>query len=98
VVFAGKTFGMAHGHLFASKGRKEALLHAFPRANFVLYGHTHQAHLEQIGQVTVINPGSAGPKRFSQPVTAGILALRAEGWDWKLYDLETGALLSTQQD
>jgi hypothetical protein len=97
VVFAGKTFGMAHGHLFAGKGRVKALLSAFPHANFVLYGHTHQAHFEQIGHVTVINPGSAGPKRFSQPVTAGILELRAETWDWKLYDLETGTITSEQQ-
>ena len=98
VVFAGKTFGMTHGHLFAVRGRTEALLHAFPNANFVLYGHTHQAHFEQIGHVTVINPGSAGPKRFSQPITAGILELRAEGFHWMLYNLETGAIISPQSD
>jgi putative phosphoesterase len=34
-------------------------------ADFVLYGHTHAQIVRQVGQVTVINPGSAGDARDS---------------------------------
>lgn len=97
--FAGWRFGIAHGHVFPGKGRTDALLHAFPDADFVLYGHTHQARLERVTResgkiVTIINPGAAGPKRFNQPVTAGILELFDDGFAWALHDLETGDVIS----
>jgi putative phosphoesterase len=33
------------------------------KADFVLYGHTHQQIVRRIGQVLVVNPGSAGEAR-----------------------------------
>ncbi|HDJ26706.1 MAG TPA: metallophosphoesterase [Aciduliprofundum sp.] len=36
----------------------------------VLYGHTHQWHLEKIGKTTVLNPGSAYGLLFSEPTMA----------------------------
>lgn len=34
----------------------------------VVFGHSHRPHLEQKGRVLLLNPGSAGPKRFGKPV------------------------------
>jgi putative phosphoesterase len=49
---------------------------AFPDAEIIVYGHTHQPHLELVDRtVTVMNPGSAGPRRFSLPVSVGIVEL-----------------------
>jgi putative phosphoesterase len=90
VAFMGRRFGLTHGHLVAPKDRTRALLNAFPDADFVIYGHTHVPKFEKIGKTTVLNPGSAGAKRFRQPVTAGILELTPEDYRWSLHDFETG--------
>ncbi|MGH7537184.1 MAG: metallophosphoesterase family protein [Gemmatimonadales bacterium] len=54
-----------------------AALHtAFPAAEIIVYGHTHKPMLELVDRtVTVMNPGSAGPRRFNLPVSVGILEL-----------------------
>src|SRR5262245_13985522 len=39
----------------------------------VLSGHSHQPKIEERGGVLYVNPGSAGPRRFSLPVTIGRL-------------------------
>ena len=41
----------------------------------VLYGHTHQPKIETKDGVLYFNPGSAGPKRFSLPVSVGYLEI-----------------------
>lgn len=49
---------------------------AFPEADIIVFGHTHTPVLELLDRtVTVMNPGSAGPKRFSLPVSLGIMEL-----------------------
>jgi uncharacterized protein len=37
----------------------------------VIYGHSHQPAMEWRDGVLFFNPGSAGPRRFSLPVTVG---------------------------
>jgi len=39
----------------------------------VVSGHSHQPKIEERENVLYFNPGSAGPKRFKLPVTAGYL-------------------------
>jgi uncharacterized protein len=41
----------------------------------VVSGHSHLAHIEVLRGVVYFNPGSAGPKRFSQPVTLGFVTV-----------------------
>jgi putative phosphoesterase len=49
---------------------------AFPAAEIIVYGHTHKPLLELVDRtVTVVNPGSAGPRRFNLPVSVAILEL-----------------------
>jgi putative phosphoesterase len=35
----------------------------------VIYGHTHRPKAEWRGDVLYLNPGSAGPRRFQDPIT-----------------------------
>jgi len=56
----------------------EALHAAFPRAEILVYGHTHKPLLELVDRtVTVMNPGGAGHPRFGIPPSVGILELEA---------------------
>ncbi len=54
-----------------------AKLHeAFPRAEIIVYGHTHLPLLELVDRtVTVMNPGGAGPARFDLKPSVGIMEL-----------------------
>lgn len=56
-----------------------AELHAaFPKAEIIVYGHTHKPLLELVDRtVTVMNPGGAGHPRFGIPPSVGILELEA---------------------
>ena len=42
----------------------------------VVSGHSHQPSIEQRGAVLYVNPGSAGPRRFKLPISAGELILK----------------------
>jgi putative phosphoesterase len=49
-----------------------------PRAanvDVVLYGHSHKPDITTRDNVLYLNPGSAGPRRFSLPVTVALLHL-----------------------
>lgn len=59
---------VTHGHQFGSPTPRR-LAGAHPGAGLVVFGHSHQPVVERIGDTLVVNPGSAGPRRFSQPVT-----------------------------
>ena len=41
----------------------------------VISGHSHQAAVETRNGVLYLNPGSAGPRRFRQPVTLALLKI-----------------------
>ena len=43
-----------------------------------IFGHTHQPKVDWCGDALLVNPGSAGPKRFSLPRGIGILTIRKE--------------------
>ncbi len=45
----------------------------------VIYGHSHKPLAETRNGVLYLNPGSAGPRRFSLPITVAILELSAAG-------------------
>ncbi len=66
---------VTHGDQFGHP-TPENLHSAFPRADIIVYGHTHRPLLELVDRtVTVINPGGAGPGRFGLPPSVGILEL-----------------------
>jgi hypothetical protein len=58
----------------------------------LVVGHSHQPLVARDGGMLVVNPGSAGPKRFSLPRTAGTLTLlRGRAPQVALWDLERDA-------
>jgi putative phosphoesterase len=59
-----------------------ATLHLDPAAAkfaAVLYGHSHKPDIKRHKGVLYFNPGSCGPRRFSLPVTIGLLTINADG-------------------
>ena len=67
------THGDQFGHPTPTK-----LHEAFPRAEIIVYGHTHKPLLELVDRtVTVMNPGGAGHPRFSLKPSVGIMELEA---------------------
>ncbi len=45
----------------------------------VVFGHSHRAEITWRNGILYFNPGSAGPRRFGRPATAGLLTLDAAG-------------------
>lgn len=60
---------------------------AAARFSAVLYGHSHQPHIEHRKGVLYFNPGSCGPRRFELPVTLGILEISAHSVQPKIIHL-----------
>ncbi|HVH11570.1 MAG TPA: metallophosphoesterase family protein [Longimicrobium sp.] len=48
---------------------------AYPDADLVVFGHSHRPVVREIGSVLAVNPGSAGPSRFKDPVTVALAEL-----------------------
>ena len=45
----------------------------------VVSGHSHRPKIETVGGVLYLNPGSAGPRRFSLPIALATLELTGNG-------------------
>jgi putative phosphoesterase len=85
---AGFQIAIIHGDRHPLRAKRAALAASFPDADLVIYGHTHRAAREEFGKTLVVNPGAAGPRRFSTPsATAAILTLSPGGLEWTLLDL-----------
>jgi uncharacterized protein len=53
----------------------------------VVYGHSHDPLLERRNGVLYLNPGSAGPRRFSKPVTLALVRIEAGVAEAKIVEL-----------
>jgi len=58
--------------------------------HIVVSGHSHKPSRSVRNGVLYINPGSAGPRRFSLPITIAHLDLAAIPWTVEFVDLEKG--------
>jgi len=56
----------------------------------VIYGHSHDPHLEWRAGILYLNPGSAGPKRFTLPVSLACLRIQGGTLQPELVDLSRG--------
>ncbi len=54
----------------------------------VVSGHSHMPKIETIDSVLYLNPGSAGPRRFTLPITLATLEVSRGGMQPVLCDLE----------
>ena len=55
--------------------------------NAVIFGHSHSPHLERQNGVLFLNPGSAGPRRFTLPVTLALLQVQNNALTSEFIDL-----------
>jgi putative phosphoesterase len=78
-----------HGHTFYMLHDGQALDLDPAAAGFsaVICGHSHKPLLEWRHGVLYMNPGSAGPRRFSLPVSIGLLTIGADGLEPRLVTL-----------
>lgn len=53
----------------------------------VVSGHSHKPNIEWRKRVLYFNPGSAGPLRFSLPVSLGLLSIEQGGLEPRLINL-----------
>jgi hypothetical protein len=61
---------VTHGHELGSP-TPPRLVGAYPAADVIVYGHTHQQLVTKAARRVVVNPGAAGPRRFKlQPCVA----------------------------
>ena len=68
---------VTHGDQFGHP-TPAALHEAFPKAEIIVYGHTHKPLLELVDRtVTVMNPGGAGGPRFGIVPSVGVMELEA---------------------
>ena len=73
----GSPIVVTHGDQFGSP-TPDTLVVAFPEAEIIVFGHTHDAVLElRDYTVTVMNPGSAGPVAPGAKPSVGIVELEA---------------------
>jgi uncharacterized protein len=56
----------------------------------IVAGHSHRPSVERSGQVLYVNPGSAGPRRFRQPVGVAVLEIRDGAVEARLFELVSG--------
>ena len=57
------------------------------RPEIVVHGHSHRPGAAVVEGRLFVNPGSAGPRRFSLPRTAGVLVARGRRVSIALFDL-----------
>jgi uncharacterized protein len=62
------------------------------QARLVVYGHSHRPGAWLEGGVLFLNPGSAGPRRFSLPRAAGLLEVQGRRVEARLFDLASPLL------
>jgi uncharacterized protein len=70
----GLSIHVSHGHEIGSPTPAKLATH-YP-ADIVIYGHTHQQLVTRLDGRLFVNPGAAGPRRFS--LTASVARLTIE--------------------
>ena len=58
-----------------------------PDVTAVIAGHSHQPSITRRDGVVFLNPGSAGPRRFSLPITVATVRARGGGVRARIVDL-----------
>jgi putative phosphoesterase len=61
---------------------------AVSHIKIVVSGHSHRPSISRHKGVLYINPGSAGPKRFTLPVSVALLRIEGETFDAQIVELD----------
>lgn len=83
--YAGFSFVMAH--------MERDLPYPLPKADFIIFGHTHKYYVSKEPDHTWINPGSAGPWRFGSDLSMAILTLDSDQHTFKIEKIDLTKLV-----
>jgi uncharacterized protein len=86
VELGGAAVVVVHGQQYG-RPTAEKLADAHPDSDLVVFGHSHQPEILRHNGVLAVNPGSAGPARFTLPVTVALATIAEEGITARLVDL-----------
>jgi putative phosphoesterase len=86
LAFEGVRIGMVHSP-GPRNGRVERLRARFPRADAVIFGHTHTPQHEQRDGFQIFNPGSPTDRRRAPTHTFGLARVRAASIEFELLEL-----------
>ena len=82
---------MTHIAVYGPKIRAEVARRARAgKATLIVCGHSHVPFIGQDAGLTVFNPGSIGPRRFSLPIVFGTIDIAPTGVRLTHIDCETG--------
>lgn len=70
----GQRVVVVHGHQLGAPTAPR-LRAAYPKADVIVYGHTHRQRIDEVDGCLIINPGAAGPARFDLRPAVAILTL-----------------------
>jgi len=73
----GRSVHVSHGHEVGSPTAEKLL--ARYTADVIVFGHTHKPLIERSGERLVINPGAAGPRRFSLKPSVARMTVNSAG-------------------
>jgi uncharacterized protein len=82
----GVSVHVSHGHELGAP-TPEKLLARYPH-DVLVYGHTHRQLVVRAGGRLVVNPGSAGPRRFNLMPSVGRLTIEGRRADVELIALK----------
>lgn len=71
VELGGVSVVVLHGMQLGSPTPEKAAA-AYANAGLVVFGHSHKPVVRQVGTTLAVNPGSAGPVRFRDPVSCAL--------------------------
>jgi putative phosphoesterase len=87
VELGGVRVAIIHGMQVGSPTpEKIAALH--PGAGLVVFGHSHRPLIKQVGATLAVNPGSAGRRRFRDPVTVALAEISGGSVSARLVELD----------
>ncbi len=87
VELGGVRVAVIHGMQVGSPTpEKIAALH--PGAGLVVFGHSHRPLIRQVGDTLAVNPGSAGRRRFRDPVTVALAEISDGSVSARLIELD----------
>ena len=72
-------------------GTPEQMHERFPElasCQIAIFGHSHRPLQQNSGGILFFNPGSAGPRRFKLPVTAGQLLIDADQFSARILEID----------
>ncbi|MCR4923868.1 MAG: metallophosphatase family protein [Lachnospiraceae bacterium] len=81
------------GYNFYMVHKKSDIKKDLSGIDFVIYGHSHKYEQRNDCNITYLNPGSCGPRRFTQPVTLMIMVIDEQSRAWEIEKIDLSPIL-----